>query len=152
MGNRAVITTEENFNNNGIGIYVHWNGGRESVEGFLTYCAIFGHRAPTTDCYGWARLTQVIANFFGGSLSIGVDVVNSLDCDNYDNGVYLIDGWKIIGRKYFDYEEKSIFDMDSELGEFLKAIDESQPKSEQLGYSTAEFEQRAREVMFNEND
>lgn len=26
MGNRAVITTEENFENNGIGIYLHWNG------------------------------------------------------------------------------------------------------------------------------
>ena len=31
MGNRAVITTKENFENNGVGIYVHWNGDIESI-------------------------------------------------------------------------------------------------------------------------
>ena len=37
MGNRAVITTKENMDNNGIGIYLHWNGGRDSVRAFLKY-------------------------------------------------------------------------------------------------------------------
>ena len=46
MGNRAVITTKENFENNGIGIYLHWNGGRDSVEGFLEYCRRKGYRSP----------------------------------------------------------------------------------------------------------
>ena len=123
MGNRAVITTRENFENNGVGIYIHWNGGRDSVEAFLDYCKLAGHRSPTDDCYGWARLTQVISNFFGGSLSIGVDVVNNLDCDNWDNGVYLIDGWKIVGRKYFDGEEQNVYDR----LEMLKEIDKCQP-------------------------
>lgn len=27
MGNRAVITTRHNFDNNGVGVYLHWNGG-----------------------------------------------------------------------------------------------------------------------------
>ena len=36
MGNRAVITTE----NKKIGIYLHWNGGRDSVEAFLKYCEL----------------------------------------------------------------------------------------------------------------
>jgi len=28
MGNRAVITIEENFGkNSGLGVYLHWNGG-----------------------------------------------------------------------------------------------------------------------------
>ena len=31
MGNRAVITTEKKD----LGIYLHWNGGRDSVEAFL---------------------------------------------------------------------------------------------------------------------
>lgn len=68
MGNRAVITTSKDVEvdkSNDIGIYLHWNGGRDSVEAFLTYCRISGFRPPEHDCYGWARLCQVIANFFG---------------------------------------------------------------------------------------
>ena len=76
MGNRAVITTKENFDNNGIGIYLHWNGGYDSVSAFLKYCELKGHRSPDTDCYGWARLCQVIGNFFGGTTSIGIDVID----------------------------------------------------------------------------
>lgn len=129
MGNRAVITSRKNFDNNGIGIYLHWNGGRDSVEGFLTYCKIKGYREPTWDNYGWARLTQVIANFFGGVTSIGVDVVNNLDCDNYDNGVYIIDGWDIVGREYFKGNEQDTYDLEM----MLIGIDEAQPKEEQLG-------------------
>ena len=34
MGNRAVITTEENFQTQtGLGVYNHWNGGADSVQG-----------------------------------------------------------------------------------------------------------------------
>ena len=107
MGNRAVITTKENFDNNGVGIYLHWNGGRDSVEAFLKYCELKGFRSPETDDYGWARLAQVIANYFGGDgLSIGVNRVDHLDCDNGDNGTYFIEDWKIVGRKYFEWEEQ----------------------------------------------
>lgn len=58
-GNRAVITTEDKR----IGVYIHWNGGRDSVEAFLKYCELKGYRKPEEDCYGWARLCQVIGNF-----------------------------------------------------------------------------------------
>lgn len=136
MGNRAVITSKENFENNGIGIYLHWNGGRDSVEAFLKYCELKGYREPTLDNYGWARLTQVISNFFGGTTSIGVDVVSHLDCDNFDNGVYIIDGWNIVGREYFRGAEQDEYDLE----EMLCAIDERQPKEEQLGTDAiAEF-------------
>lgn len=100
MGNRAVITTKKNFENNGVGVYVHWNGGENSIKAFLAYCDIMNYRKPEDDCYGWARLCQVIGNFFGGTNSVGIDVVNKLDCNNYDNGVYFIKNWKIVGRKY----------------------------------------------------
>lgn len=146
MGNRAVITTRENFVNNGIGIYVHWNGGYASVNGFLAYCEAHEYRRPETDCYGWARLCQVISNFFGGTTSIGIDVVNRLDCDNGDNGVYFIDKWRIVGREYYDCEEQ----MDYDLEEFMNSIDESMPKDEQLGKSAiAEYvrERRANESL-----
>lgn len=135
MGNRAVITTEENFKNNGVGVYLHWNGGRDSVEGFLKYCELKGYRSPDRDCYGWARLVQVISNFFGGSLSVGIDTIDHLDCDNWDNGVYLIKGWEIVGREYFKGAEQDKYPLD----EMLQAIDERMPEREQLGgYLTAE--------------
>lgn len=100
MGNRAVITTKENFDNNGIGIYVHWNGGRDSIEAFLKYCKLAGYRPPDKDCYGWAYLTRVITNFFNDGLSCGIDTVKNLDCDNCDNGTYFIEDWEIVGRKF----------------------------------------------------
>lgn len=126
MGNRAVITTKANFENNGIGIYLHWNGGRDSVTAFLKYCELKGFRAPDDDNYGWARLAQVIANFFGGDgLSIGVDTVDRLDCDNGDNGVYFIKGWEIVGREYFNGNEQNCYP----LNDMLADINNAQPES-----------------------
>lgn len=98
MGNRAVITTEEKR----IGVYLHWNGGRDSVEAFLAVCKRLKHRPPESDCYGFARLCQVIGNYFGGTASLGVDTLDHLDCDNGDNGVYIIKNWEIVGREHFD--------------------------------------------------
>ena len=129
MGNRAVITTEENFNNNGVGVYVHWNGGYDSIEAFLKYCELRGFRSPDTDNYGWARLVQVIANFMGpNGLSVGIDCVKHLDCDNFDNGTYLIEGWKIVGRKFSDREQRAW-----SLEELLVDIDNSQPEDQRIG-------------------
>lgn len=129
MGNRAVITTRENFNNDGVGVYLHWNGGRDSVQAFLTYCKMKGYREPTSDNYGLARLCQVIGNFFGGGLSIGIDKCSHLDYDNYDNGTYIIDGWDIVDREYFNGNEQYNYD----LYEMLCDIDNAQPTREQLG-------------------
>ena len=128
MGNRAVITTKENMDNNGIGIYLHWNGGRDSVRAFLKYCELKGYASPSEDNYGWARLCQVIGNFFGGTGSLGIDVVNNLDCNNWDNGVYLIEGWEIVGRMYFDGEEQDEYDL---IG-MLHSINDSMPESERI--------------------
>jgi len=124
MGNRAVITTAP-FRKNKVGIYIHWNGGRDSVKPFLNYCRLKGYRGPVSDCYGIARLTQVIANFFGGELSIGVDLVKNLDCDNGDNGVYLVDdNWNIVGRKYFTGPEQNDYDHDT----MIRSINSRQPE------------------------
>lgn len=123
MGNRAVITTKEKK----IGVYLHWNGGRDSVEGFLAYCKKLEHRPPEKDCYGWARLCQVIGNYFGGTLSVGIDTFAKLEGSaDYDNGVYIIEDWQIIGRERFKGAEQ----MEYPLEQMLKEIDEAQPKSE----------------------
>lgn len=118
MGNRAVITTEDKK----IGIYLHWNGGRDSVEAFLAYCREMHFRPPEKDSYGFARLCQVIANFFGNDgLSIGVDLFERLDFDNGDNGVYIIKNWEIIGREYFNGAEQQGHDFDGMLESIRKA-------------------------------
>ena len=133
MGNRAVITASKSSavaGSSDLGIYLHWNGGRDSVEAFLTYCRIQGFRSPDVDNYGWARLVQVIANFFGGDgLSVGLDKCSKLDCDNYDNGVYIIKGWEIVGRQYKRHSEQCEHDLEP----MLQYIDERQPEGMRLG-------------------
>lgn len=125
MGNRAVITTKDET----IGVYLHWNGGYDSVNAFLKYCALQDFRSPSEDLtYGFARLTQVICNFFGGGLSCGVGPLNKLDCDNFDNGVYIIDGWDIVGRKYHDGPEQNEYNLE----EMLLDINAHQPENMQL--------------------
>ena len=132
MGNRAVITASKSRDvekSQDIGVYVHLNGGRDSVEAFLKYCELKKYRSPSDDNYGWARLCQVIGNYFGGTTLIGIDRCERLDCDNYDNGVYIIKGWKIVGRQYHDGAEQHQYD----LLQMLIDIDNAQPTKEQLG-------------------
>ena len=99
MGNRAVLAFGEGPN--ATGIYLHWNGGRESVQAFLDYANEVGVR---TDDYAVARLCQIIGNFFEGTLSVGCGPVATLDTDNGDNGTYFVgdvDGkLAIVGRRY----------------------------------------------------
>ena len=131
MGNRAVITTctaPDPAKCSDIGVYLHWNGGRDSVEAFLLYCKLKGYYSPERDCYGWARLCQVIGNYFGGELHIGIDGCRLLDCDNHNNGVYVIRDWEIVDRKYFSGKEQNEHD----LLEMLRFINKNQPEKEQL--------------------
>lgn len=127
MGNSAIVLQSGKHT----GVYLHWNGGRDSVEAFLKYCELKGYRG-FEDSYGLARFCQVVGNFFGGGLSLGVvtDVYPSED--NYmDNGIYSVKGWKIVNR-YHDGPEQQNYD----LTEMLQEIDEAQPTAEQFG---AEF-------------
>jgi hypothetical protein len=87
MGNRAVITFAKKPTSRSLGIYLHWNGGPESVLAFLEAANYFQVREGD-DAYELARMVQIIGNYFGGTTSIGVGVLRSLDCDNGDNGVY----------------------------------------------------------------
>lgn len=150
MGNRAVITTSKDVEvdkSNDIGIYLHWNGGRDSVEAFLTYCRISGFRTPEYDCFGMARLCQVIANFFGDDgLSVGIGRCCQLDCDNYDNGVYIIKNWQIVDRKFFSGDEQDGHD----LKKFVHTIDKAQPEESRLGEE--EIEKRLAELFGDTRD
>ena len=123
MGNRCVITTPKRE----LGVYFHWNGGRDSVEPLLAYCKLKGYRTPETDDYGWARLCQVAGNCFGGTDSLGINTYNNLDTDNGDNGVYIIENWVIVDRLFCQYEQQEY-----DFLEMLIIINSNQPKAEQL--------------------
>ena len=100
MGNRAVITAST-LQTHGVGIYLHWNGGPESVLAFLDVARERGYRDPASDDqYAMARLCGLICEFFGpGDSSVGIGPLDQLDCNNHDNGVYVIGkGWTVIDR------------------------------------------------------
>ena len=129
MSNTAIITTAKKE----LGIYLHWNGGQSSVVNFLQYCKASGFRSPETDNYGWARLSQVVANFFGGSgLSVGIDLYEHLDTEGSENGVFIVKDWAVT-----TIEPAGTWRLrdtaDSVTWRMFIAIDESQPRDQQLG-------------------
>ena len=128
MGNRAIITTKEEE----LGIYLHWNGGLDTIKPLLEYCKRKGYRSPQNDpAYAFARFCQVTGNFLGGSLSMGV-IIGKFNPQDYDNGIYYIGAnWEIVDRAfpYNTFKEQQEYD----FYEMLESIDKSQPKDEQLG-------------------
>ena len=91
------------------------NGQRSMhVDEFVRLCAVMDmslacfltkeQASDLAEHYGWARMAQVVGNFFGGSLSVGIDRYRNLG-DQGDNGVYVIDGWKIVDRYATAYDE-----------------------------------------------
>jgi len=99
MGNRAVLCLKNGrnpeYDEDEIGIYLHWNGGRESIEGFLQSTKDLMGDIVGDYSYTKARLIQTIGNFFGGNQSLGIGICKYLDTDNGDNGVYVIDCSKL---------------------------------------------------------
>lgn len=122
MGNRAVIATEKKD----LGIYLHWQGGRDSVEGFLEFCKRKNYPSPEYSQEGWARLIQVISNFMGSSVYVGL--YNELDTDNFDNGVYIIKNWKIVDRLFHEGAEQQEYPLE----DFVKELNSKQPENFRL--------------------
>ena len=126
MGNRAIITFRGNEH---IGIYLHWNGGQDSVDAFLKYCELkkYGH----SNDYDIARLCQIIGNYFGGNLSLGLQYIDKLNEDaasGLDNGIYVVENWKVVNHLGHLYSREGY-----NLTEFLINIDNAQPEAEKLG-------------------
>jgi len=141
MGNRAVITTEDMD----LGLYLHWDGDRVPVDGFLAYSKAMKYSPPEDDDYGWARLTQtimnckdlmvvcqIVSNWFGpNGTSVGLNKYSELDTDNKDNGVYVISNWKIVKRAYNSDKEEELTS-EEDLIEVMKEIRDKQPEHSQL--------------------
>ena len=73
MGNRAVITTRKDLKD--IGVYLHWNGGRDSVEGFL---AAFEQKSLVAQ-------TKLIFNWHNGTYYAD-DIYGKIDTEVKNNG------------------------------------------------------------------
>lgn len=98
MGNRAVITFDAKLTENSVGIYLHHNGGPESVVAFCDAAIQLG--LPIGDrTYLPARFVQMLGNFFGGTLSLGLGLLRQLDCNNGDNGLYAV-SWAEDGKSF----------------------------------------------------
>lgn len=82
MGNRANLVLKDH----NLSIYLHWNGGPESVAAFLAYGEEVGLRH---DSYYPPRLAQIIGNFFGGTTSLGLSFGTDPQI-HADNGIYTV--------------------------------------------------------------
>lgn len=101
MGNRAVITASTS-KTKGTGIYLHWNGGIESVLAFFDVARMIKYRSPGSDgSYAMGRLCGLIclALDIRADTGVGIGSLTELDCNNYDNGVYVVgDNWELVDR------------------------------------------------------
>lgn len=97
MGNRAFIVFDEGGQKPDHGVYLHWNGGPESVLAFLQ--SLIDRRWTRMD-YVSARFCAVASEFFDseggdGGLSLGIMGFNPKkpnDSDPGDNGIYYVKG------------------------------------------------------------
>lgn len=91
MGNRCVITNKDKSKS----IYLHWNGGRDTIEPMLRVAKRHG---------GTFEILSAIAHkVFDGEIT----PYEMADTDNGDNGVYIVDdNLNIIGREFFGWKEQ----------------------------------------------
>ena len=96
MGNRAVIAfkSKHQEKDQSPAIYLHWSGSPHQVHGFLKAAKEFGIRGDDPS-YCMARLTQVIGNTIGGTLSMGIGCYGNFG-DQGNNGVYWIKNWEVV--------------------------------------------------------
>jgi hypothetical protein len=103
MGNRAVITYRRHPA--APCVYLHWNGGRASVEGFLEAARRLGLRhVGADDAAFFDRFAGLVARHFFGC-EVGFTVyrhrLGQADRNNGDNGVFRIDDeLQIVGREF----------------------------------------------------
>ncbi|MBR2455131.1 MAG: hypothetical protein IKB36_03670 [Clostridia bacterium] len=134
MSNSAVITTPKNFICDGIGVFIRWNGGRDSVEGFLKYCELKGYPSPEQHEDGWKGLIKVLTNFFEGR-DMCVDILSELCIDCLEHGVYIIENWQIVGRAFHASEQTGY-----KLIDMLILIDSCMPEKERITNLILELE------------
>jgi hypothetical protein len=129
MGNRALIVFCDAAETAGAAVYLHWNGGPETVYAVLDYLASKGGMRHDVS-YTTARFIQVVGNFLGGTMSLGVQGAPALvselreqaaSLSHGDNGIYHVligaGSYGMAGR----YVDGAWWDADTIRGECLRA-------------------------------
>ena len=126
MGNRATVIFTDGDKSFSPAVYLHWNGGPESVYSFLA--ELDRRKARCDQDYECARFIQLVGEFFDqetiGSTSLGVtngpasaDIADlqKVMTDHGDNGFYLVNrtGGKMTVRRFTEHYSRS------ETGEWL---------------------------------
>jgi hypothetical protein len=124
MGNRAMIVFTDGQGSYSPAVYLHWNGGPESVYTFLDYMADRGCRMSDDPSYASARFCQIVGNHFGGTLSLGLQAAPSNEAGALalaevgDNGVYVVGPGK--GKVRYSVR-RGMWNWDNEAGYWLSA-------------------------------
>ena len=142
MGNRCLIVpvnTETGVYSD-LGIYLHWYGHRSSVEAFLEYArrAELPSMSPGPyepfDLAGVVEMYRIMQNTIqdpGHTVYLSAIPRTLSEADSPgDNGIFIVDGFDIIGRIDGRGTDSRVgYDLD----EFMLTIDSRQPKNMQLG-------------------
>lgn len=122
MGNRAVVTFSPKQS-----VYVHWNGGRASIEGFLA--AVRELKLPcSTPAEAADSFARVAKSFLGGS-TVELGPASRLDTDNGDNGQYVVSlDLEITRRRYRRGEEEVDAEKTAEICRL--SVEEFDPQAE----------------------
>ena len=105
MGNRAVITFNTNYS--APCVYIHWNGGRCSIEAFLKAAREFGIQYMDNETDKMDALAEMLDRFFFMGISVYRELYGEADTNNGDNGVYIItQGLLIMSRLHAIAEEE----------------------------------------------
>lgn len=110
MGNRAVITFTAA--QSAPCIYLHWNGGRASVQAFLKAARHLNLNAPLDGSSGinfdaQAQVLDDIANMIRDDFGMSSVYRETFGSSDTDNGVYTIGNQlDIVGRLYFSGREE----------------------------------------------
>lgn len=123
MGNRAnVVFADKEWRELSPAIYLHWNGGPESIYAFLAELDRRNIRAD--QCYEAARFTQIVGDFFDGGdriggLSLGLanvpegdnlaERLNKVQTDPGDNGFFVVcreAGGRMVRRFVEEYRDE----------------------------------------------
>jgi len=151
MGNRAVITMTER--DDSPAIYLQWNGGKDSIEGFLLAAKKFAEVRPVAmegrlACGPYLNekkfmdeFAEMIGKHFFrkkvNTLHVYREEYGRADTDNWDNGTYIINGlMEIVDRRYVPEGYTEEEDQEKTIGIALQ-IGESIDRQNKIDYAHA---------------
>jgi len=136
MGNRAIITLENRMGEqHPVAIYVHWNGGLESVLAFIKYTWDNFERGRDDVFTFHARLCQVIGNFFEDGMSLYGHPLDKADncAEGCDNGRFHFTigstGFELKGRAE-EVEKAKLHKYWTDERNIFATIKDAMPKAE----------------------